>query len=651
MLTTTHALTPDRLILDLAGVSSPVISGDGTRIAYSLGRIDRGTAAPSSQLWVMDADGANARQMTQVGTTASDLAWSPNDREIAFVSKREGGFAICVLALEGGEARVVTSHQQKPASLVWSPDGTAIAYTVPVDPTNPDEAPRDADLPPPVRVTRRIDYKQDGRGYLDDVRHQVMTVDVATAKRAQVSSGLHDHDFPQWSPDGATIAAKVSTHNGMRSTLALLPVEGGEPRTVGFEGGAIGTWAWSPDGASILLDGYPNESPQTEYYLCDVASGELRQITDDLDLNPEAGYPTLSGPAQPVWLDDATALITGSQAGGTGLWRLDLATGKRTCVAFADASRSGLSVDRDHSRCVQASSDPDGPGKLVATDLATGELTILLDPNADFFTATPPATVEKVTIDRDGWKIDAWVTLPADLDESASYPLVLDIHGGPHGAHGFSFNIPAQVLASHGIVVVSPNPRGSSAYGREFAEAVWEDWGGEDWRDLQAVVDHVASRPYIDADRLGVYGYSYGGYMTSWAIGQTDRFKAAVCGAPAFNLVSMYGTSDISHGFGELQWGGPLADADVAAWMRERSPSTHIHKAVTPTLILHGEADDRCPVGQGEEMFVGLLKAGVETEFVRYPEGSHLMILNGSAQHRIDFYTRILTWMERYLKA
>lgn len=644
-------LTPDRLLFDLQTVGTPRISSDGSRIAYVRSRTERGTGKGAGHLWLMNADGTNQRQLTQAGTATSDPAWSPDDSAIAFISNRaDEGFAICVLPLDGGEARIVTTHCQRPFGLAWSPDGSTLAYTVPVDPENPTEAPRDADQPPAVRVIRRIDYKQDNRGFLNDVRHQVLTVDVASGERRQVSSELRDHSAPAWSPDGTKIAAKVSNRNGMHSTLAIFPLDGGEPTPIGWEDGSAGTWAWTQDGASILFSGYPTPSPQPEYYRHDLATGETTQLTDGLDFAPESGRPTISGPAQPVWIDAATALVHGIRHGASGLWTIDVQNGELTKMAAWDATHAGLSVDAGCATLVQTSSGTERPSQLVSYDFVTGETTVLLDPNADFFAEIPPANVEKVTVTRDGWEIDAWVYTPNDLDASRQYPLVLDVHGGPHGAHGYTWNLGAQLLAANGYIVVAPNPRGSGTYGREFAEAVCGDWGGEDWKDLQAVLAEVESRPYVDADRTAIYGYSYGGYMTAWAIGQTDRFKAAVCGAPVFNMASFYGTADIGHTFGETQWGGSPLDPKVAAFMQERSPSSHIHKAVTPTLIVHGEADDRCPIGQGEEMFVGLLKAGVETEFARYPGGSHMMLRGGPIQHRIDYYTRILTWLDRYLK-
>jgi dipeptidyl aminopeptidase/acylaminoacyl peptidase len=176
---------------------------------------------------------------------------------------------------------------------------------------------------------------------------------------------------------------------------------------------------------------------------------------------------------------------------------------------------------------------------------------------------------------------------------------------------------------------------------------VIQDWGGEDFLDLHAVLDAAATRPYVDPDRMGIYGYSYGGFMTAWTIGNSHRFKAAVCGAPVFNFASFYGTSDIGHVFGPLQCGGTPREREE--YYKAHSPSTHIHKATTPTLIVHGEADDRCPIGQGEELFVGLLNAGCEVEFVRFPEGSHALMRTGYPAHRVEYLTRVIEWFQGHL--
>jgi dipeptidyl aminopeptidase/acylaminoacyl peptidase len=225
--------------------------------------------------------------------------------------------------------------------------------------------------------------------------------------------------------------------------------------------------------------------------------------------------------------------------------------------------------------------------------------------------------------------------------------VVLDVHGGPHGNFGYSFGKGAAVLAGTGIIVVSSNPRGSGTYGRRFANLVRGDWGGGDWLDVQAALDAVLERPWADADRTGIMGYSYGGFMTAWALGHTDRFRAAVCGAPVFDLESFYGTSDIGHVWGAFQWGGELPEH--RPWLVEHSPSTHIHNATTPTLIVHGEQDHRCPIGQGEQMFTALSRQGVEVEFVRYPGGAHLMLHSGPNEHKLDYYQRIVAWFSERL--
>ncbi len=643
------SLTPERVVCELQTASTPRISPDGTRIAFVLGRTDVEKSKNVSQVWLIDPDGSNARQLTHTGTSHSSPVWSPDGCQLAFVSRRDGDKpnAICLLPMEGGEARELVRHWANPASLAWSPDGRQIAYTLPVDPDNPDETAPDKDAPPPVRVVTRIDYKQDNRGFLNNTRMQVMVVSTDTGETRQLTTEAVDHTDPQWSPDGQTIAAKFPNRNGMHSQLGLINVASGNTRLVGPEDGVLATWTWSRDGSFILFDGDDEPTAQTDYFRYDLESGERRRLTDDFGFLPESGFPTISSPAQPVWLDDRTALVHGVQHGASGLWTVDAESGDVSEVVRWTATHAGLSADASRNLFVQAWSSLDGTGELVVFDRATGETREITSFNKEFFSSTPPAKWETFSIERGGETIEAWLFMPHDFDHAHSYPVVLDVHGGPHGNYGYSFNIGAQVLANAGMLVVASNPRGSGTYGRRFANLVRSDWGGEDWLDLLAVLDSVLERPYADASRTGIYGYSYGGYMTSWAIGQTDRFKAAVCGAPVFDFESFYGTSDIGHVFGEMQWGG--TPQERMEWMIERSPATHAHKATTPTLIVHGEADERCPIGQGEQMFVALKKAGVEVEFVRYPGGSHLMLRGGPIAHKIDYYSRVTGWFMKYL--
>ena len=257
------------------------------------------------------------------------------------------------------------------------------------------------------------------------------------------------------------------------------------------------------------------------------------------------------------------------------------------------------------------------------------------------------AHTQKFSLTRNGSEIECRVLLPPDFSESQKYPMVVDIHGGPHGVFYDAFNPVQQVLATAGYIVLCVNPRGSSTYGAEFAKAVLRDWGGEDYLGIMAGVEEVASRLYVDRSRLGIHGYSYGGYMSSWIIGHDTRFRAAVVGAPCIDLSSMYGTSDIGVSFGEQQWGGVRKDAEQA--LRERSPLTYAPNVETPVLLLHGETDVRCPIEQSEQYFVTLRRLGKEVEFVRFPGCSHLFNRYGHPKMREEYLARTLAWFNNYL--
>ena len=634
---------------DIKSIGSATFSPDGSAILYAISQTDRESGQNVSQVWVCDPDGRNQRQVSQNGKTNAGPVWSPDGPAIAWSSRRDGDHpgAIVVLSLDGGDARIVTSHLNSPSSLAWSPDGKSIAYVVEIDPDNLDEEPPKPGATPPVTVIDRLDYKLDGRGIYNRKRRQIHVVDVETGDRKRLTGLDVTHSVPRWSPDGQTIACIVDKVNNPASTIALIDIASGIVTTQDQVRESVGNLWWIPDGSGLLFLGSPNLTPHPDYYTFNIATGTSHPVTVDNHFLPDIGYQNTSVPGEPVWLSTTNVLVHGLLNGASGLWELNTKTGITTERARWNAMHGGLSATPDGKIIVQNRATMRGKGELVTWNSETDVTTTIIDPNLDFFTANPTADWETLSINRAGLTIEGWLLKPRDFDPSRTYPLVLSVHGGPHNAYGYTFDVAAQVMATNGYLVLMTNPRGSGTYGRAFAEAVVGDWGGEDWLDLQAMLDLACERSYVDSSRIGIYGYSYGGYMTAWAIGQTNRFGAAICGAPVYDMISMYGTSDIGYYFTPMELkADPFTERDK---LLARSPSTFGHLATTPTLIIQGDADERCPAGQAEQMFTDLKLSGCEVQLARYPGGSHLMLAQSPAPHRIDYLERVLGWFDAHL--
>ncbi len=642
-----HPLTPEALVYGLVQVSDPQVSPDGARVVYGRTATDRESRQATSHLWLCDINGGKPRQLTHTGQQNAWARWSPDDTQLAFVSDRVAKGAIFVLPLDGhGEARELTRHNVPISNLAWSPDGASLAYNAPFDPANPEEREPEAGTVPPVRVIRRRDYKLDGRGFLGEVRQQVFVVALATGERHRLTRESLDHLGPLWSPDGRSIAVRRgASDQALRTQIALIDVATGETRTVGPAMSGT-TCAWSPTGDRLLLTGSAEAGGQPDFYLYTLAQSELRRLTDDLSFLP-APLVRNGAPAPLIWSEEDEVLTHGVRAGGSGLYHLQIASGQTEPLITWQALHSGLSVSADGRVAVQEGGDLASWSEVIVTDLTRGESRAITALNRATLDATPPARWEQFEVRRGDYTIPAWLFFPPDFDPARRYPVILDVHGGPHGHYGYHLNATQQCLATHGFLVVAANPRGSSSYGRRFAAAVVGDNGGEDYLDLLAVLDAVLERPYADRTRTGIWGYSYGGYMTAWTIGQTARFRAAICGAPRFDNVSAYGSCDDGPNLSGYQMGG-------TPWeQRERfvarSPSARAHLIRTPTLIIHGEADDRCPLNQGEQFFNTLLAVGCEAEFVRYPNCAHGFISSGPPAYREDVLARQLAWFRNYL--
>ncbi|MGB3330746.1 MAG: S9 family peptidase, partial [Thermomicrobiales bacterium] len=547
--TTPARLTPESAVYGIPSLAGAVVSPDGGRVVFARTDVQRETGKPETQLWIVDTDGENLRQLTRTGTANTSPAWAPDGRTLAFVTRRDGDkpFGIALLAFDGSEPRILVSHAAAPTSLAFAPDGTTLAYVKPVDPDNPDETPRDPKAPTAVRIVTRIDYKQDGIGFVNEVRNQVFLLDLAATTSSALTTGPSDHVKPDWSPDGSQLAVIVPHRNGQRSRIGIVSAATGETVVHGVEDGEVGLPAWSPDGARIAFSFNPTGGHHHGLFLLDPASGDITPVLDDPAFLIDASWLST---AKPAWLDASTVLLAGQFHGASGLWRVDVPSGTVTEVGVWQAIQSGLSVTADGSLAVQTATAIDGEIAVVATTLgAQPERRVVFDAGKDAFAGVELASWERIEATSDGYTIEAWVMRPPAFDPARRYPVILDIHGGPHGAYGYGFNPNAQLLAAAGYVVLLANPRGSTTYGRAFTDAVLGDWGEGPWRDLQAVLEAVLAQPWADETRTGVFGYSYGGYMASWIIGHSDRFRAAVIGAPVFDLESTFGTGDIGHSF------------------------------------------------------------------------------------------------------
>ena len=642
-------------VLDLPSVGSPAIRpGDGV-VAYVVSRVNRETLASESHIERVPFGGGAARPLTS-GPRDGSPSWSPDGSTLAFLRREEEGPPqIWLLPAEGGEAAALTSLRGSVAEFVWSPDDATIYCTSDVD---PDAPPASAEREPPVprvREVHEIYYRGDTIGWRGRTRRQIFAVAAAGGRARRLTRGDFQHRALAVSPDGEWLAF-ASDRSRRRherapwgAELCVMPAGGGRVRRLARDVVAVGGIAWRPGREQgeeqIAFVGAPEEHIWQRYlYLLDLASGECRRLTDD-SIDPQTGFFPIA-PAPPLVWHEGRVLFLADAAGASGVYavtpsgELEAVRARRELIGGLDATPEGERLS------VVASSATSAP-QVRTLDLRSSRGRVVASAGSGYLEAHPPGRTERFRVRRAGESIEARLVHPPDFDASRRYPLVLEIHGGPNAFHGDGFSPLHQVLAGAGFLVLAVNPRGSSSYGADFTAQVFEDWGGEDYLDLLAAVDAACRRPYVDEARLGLHGYSYGGYMSSWIVGHSDRFRAAVIGAPVTNLVSMYGQTDIAVSFGERQWGGlPQDNFDHYV---ERSPLTHADRVTTPVLLLHGEDDIRVPISQSEELYVALKRRGKTVEFARFPGCSHLFLRTGHAALRKEYYDRSVAWLQQWL--
>ena len=633
--------------LDMETVSDPQISPDGSRIVYTRGWIDPQNDRRESSLWIMDADGGRNRHLVK----GSGARWSPDGTRILFTAEGEPeGSQIFVRWMDDeGAVTQVTRLESGPSNPRWSPDGSSIAFTSRVDdradfagvelPRRPEGA-RWTGEP---KVVERAGYKRDRTGYIDTGWTHLFVVPAEGGTARQLTDGDWDHSGAEWSPDGSEIyfsSYRVEDwdrpEHWQESEIYAVAVETGSIRRLTDRRGPDGSPVPSPDGrliAYVAGDEHRDTYRNSKIRVMNRDGSGARVISGDYDR--QAGDLKWAPDGSGLWFDVA-------REGYRSLHFVSLEGGVRQVTegsrlfALSSFSRDGTAVGTIASA--------HEPGDLYRFALSRpDDLTRLTEVNADVLAGVTLGEVEEVWYDApDGVRIQGWIVKPPDFDPGRRYPLVLSIHGGPHGMYNGGFSFEFQEHAAHGYVVLYTNPRGSTGYGTAFANAIDHDYPGADMPDLMAGVDEVLGRGYVDGDNLFVYGCSGGGILTTYIVGNTDRFTAASANCPIVNWMSAMGTSDAigyARTFEKPFW------EDATEWI-DRSSIFYVENVKTPTMLMTGENDLRTPMGQTEEFYQALRYLGVPTVMIRYQDEWHGTTSKPSNFLRTQLYLR--KWFEKW---
>jgi dipeptidyl aminopeptidase/acylaminoacyl peptidase len=660
--TTLHAQKHAITFEDLAAikrVGTPRVSPDGLWVAYDLSSIDLGGNKRTAAIWLVPSAGGEARRITDGVKQDESPSWSPDGKSIAYVSNRESDpKQIYVYDIATAKSRKVTSLSGGAGSFTWLPDGSGWLVTSDVYPEcgvdpacHKSHADADASKPSGARVITSLLYRH-WKSWQDPTRtHIVFAPFTSTAATRDLTPGafsappfsLGGGDEFDISPDGKELVYASDTQKNpetsTNSDLFLVALTEGTAKRITTRTGADTAPKYSPDGKYIAWRsqsraGY--ESDQFELWLYDRATGTSSRLAAAFPNNVESM----------TWAPDSRSIfITTAEKAHHPIYEITLKDGSARQV-WNDGSADALSISRDGKTIVFTRSSLETPSDVWAMSRTGAPRKLTTHNDALLQSIAMGATSDLWYTGADNAQVQALLVTPPNYDPTKKYPAIVLIHGGPQGnwAQAWSYRWNPQLFAARGYVVLMPNPRGSTGYGQKFVEEISRDWGGKVYVDLMNGVDKLAALPYVDANRLGAAGGSYGGYMVDWILGHSTRFKALVSHAGVYNLESMYGVTE-ELWFPEWEFAGnPWDNPEL---YEKWSPNKFVKNFATPTLVTHGELDFRVPINQGLELFTALQKRGIPSKLVYFPDEGHWIL---KPQNSKLWYSVVGDWFDQYLK-